>query len=366
MLLSSLRVTNFRNLASAALTPTAHGLNIICGRNGSGKTSILEAIYYLGRGRSFRSSTVGRLVQQETEQFSIFSQLVSDGQRQLPVGVERHINGTTRLRVAEKEATNVAELATLLPIQLIHSQSHQLFESGPAFRRKYLDWGLFYQFDNFLPTWRQFERILKQRNAALKNRRPKKEIDAWTEALIIPAITLDKLRREYVQLLVPTLKAFTQELMLDSSIDIQYQSGWPDEMDFHEALIQHFVDDYRQGHTQVGPHRADLNIRIQAIPAKHFLSRGQQKLLICAMILAQGSLLTNSANKELVYLVDDLPAELDLPSRMKLISLLSKQKTQVFITAIERETIDDQMSHPLNAAIRVFHVEHGSIEQTTE
>ncbi|MBX3708398.1 MAG: DNA replication/repair protein RecF [Gammaproteobacteria bacterium] len=367
MTITSLHITNFRNLAEVALVTCHNGLNIISGNNGSGKTSLLEAIYYLGLGRSFRTSAASRLIRQTADKFSMFSQLINDAQRDISIGVEREITGTTKLRVAEKDASSVAELAYYLPIRLINSQSHNLFESGPAFRRKYLDWGLFYQSEAFLFHWRQYERVLKQRNVLLRNRCSKRELDAWTDELLKYGVTLDMLRREYVEELAPLIIEITQELLAIPHLKYHYQSGWGDGIDYASVLADSYHEEVRSGHTLFGPHRADLEISMDGIPVKHFLSRGQQKLLICAMITAQGNLLTRQAKKGLIYLVDDLPAELDLASRQKLISMLSRQQqAQIFITAIESKMICELLGEPAEVPIKVFHVEHGRVAEGKE
>lgn len=366
MTIASLRIANFRNLISVDLDPSPGGLNVICGNNGSGKTSLLEAIYYLGLGRSFRTATLARLIRKETDKFSIFSQIVSDSKVHIPIGVEREINGLTRLRIAEKDAASVMQLALCLPTRLINSQSHNIFESGPAFRRKYLDWGLFYQSESFLPCWRQFERVLRQRNTILKERRPKQELDAWTEELVKYGVELDKHRREYVLALAPFVSENAQELLALSKFKFSYQPGWDENKDFASVLAHSYAEESRFGCTQYGPHRADLAITLDDVPVKHFLSRGQQKLLICAMIIAQGQLLAKHANKGLIYLVDDLPAELDLVSRQKLIALLARQSTQIFITAIESKSICDFITDQSDVPIKVFHVEHGKIVDMAE
>ena len=102
---------------------------------------------------------------------------------------------------------------------------------------------------------------------------------------------------------------------------------------------------------------------IDGIPVKHFLSRGQQKLLVCAMILAQGALLAKSVNKGLIYLVDDLPSELDFQSKQRLISLLTKQQAQIFITTIEHNDVCSFVSEEANVPLKVFHVEHGGVNE---
>jgi DNA replication and repair protein RecF len=364
MAITSLRITDFRNVSAAELLPCQDGLNIISGDNGSGKTSILEAIHYLGLGRSFRTSTSNRLIKHEKGKFSLFAQLIHDAGRELPVGVEREITGSTRQRIAEKDTASIAELATLLPILIINSYSHNLFEGGPAFRRKYLDWGLFYQIDGFLPCWRQFERVLKQRNAVLRDKRPKRELDVWTEELIKHGLALDAMRRAYLQQLLPLLIEITQELLGFSNLVISYQPGWDERQDFASTLAAFFADEYRYGYTQFGPQRADLDVTMDGIPMKHILSRGQQKLLVCAMITAQGMLLTRGTNRGLIYLIDDLPSELDLHSRKKLIALLAKQQRQVFITAIDSSTINE-IDSELLVPTKVFHVEHGIVKEQT-
>lgn len=342
--------------------PLASGFNVISGLNGSGKTSILEAIYHLGSGRSFRSPLVSRLVRYSCSKFELHAQILNDGGRKISVGMERSLSGAARSKISEEEIASMTELASLLPIRLINSQSHQLFESGPSHRRKYLDWGLFYQYDHFINIWRQFERILKQRNVLLKARKPKGELNPWTNELVSHALELDRLRQQYVKAIYPIFARLTAELLSLSQIEMTYYPGWDEHTDYPALLEESFLDEIRFGHTLFGPHRADLTIAIDRIPVKHYLSRGQQKLLICAMILAQGILLAEESNKELIYLVDDLPSELDSHSRQKLISLLSKQNKQVFITAIESEAICDFVSQS-NVPIKLFHVEHGGMNE---
>lgn len=365
MPITSLKVTDFRNLATVDLALDTQGLNIICGRNGSGKTSLLEAIHYLGLGRSFRSHLNQPLIRHSAEKFSLYAQVVSANEHLIPVGAERDLRGATKLRMAGKDVNSVAELAALLPMLTIHSQSHQLFESGPAFRRRYLDWGLFYQADGFLSCWRHYERALKQRNALLRERRRHTDISIWTRELIKHGMQLDRMRRDYVAQLTPLIIEIAARLIDVSTLEIGYQPGWDDSSELEHVFTQFEVDEIRHGHTLFGPHRADLEIKINGVLAKHFLSRGQQKLLICAMILAQGVLLSTDKEQRVIYLVDDLPSELDVVSRQKLIMLLTEQNAQVFITAIEKNLISDPVSD-MGIAIKVFHVEHGAHQPSEE
>lgn len=366
MPLTLLRLNQFRNFTTAEINPCEIGFNIISGNNGSGKTSLLEAIYYLSHGRSFRASVGKRLIQHHEDKFSIFSQLVNAQGVTFPVGLEKDQHGGQRSRIDGEEAASIASIATHLPVRLINSQSHNIFEAGPNYRRRYLDWGLFYAFDGFLPCWRQYERALKQRNALLKSRRPAPELTAWTDALITHGLVLNGYRRQYVDSLDNYLQPLVTELLGADDITIDYDAGWKSCNDFASALAALTTDEWRAGFTLAGPHRADLLVYKAGVPVQHILSRGQQKLLICAMIIAQGMLLAAEVNRSLIYLIDDLPAELDETSKQKLIALLTKQQTQVFITAIDSASITNDLKHHPAVTCKVFHVEHGAVNQETQ
>jgi DNA replication and repair protein RecF len=218
MPLTRLEITDFRNLASAKLEPISSGFNLFYGHNGSGKTSLLEAIYYLSLGRSFRSTVIGRIVRNTADKFRIFAQKTAPGDQSIPIGIERQLQGDTKIRIAGKDVQSIAELADFTPVQLINSSCFNLLDGGPVFRRKYLDWGIFYLNKDFLRIWRDVSQILKQRNAALRSRRPKKELEAWTQELAAKGMALDQLRQEYVQQLSPLLIATVAELIAKLAI----------------------------------------------------------------------------------------------------------------------------------------------------
>lgn len=358
--LSLLVISAFRNLASVKLHPITEGFNFIHGKNGSGKTSLLEAIYYLGLGRSFRSTQIDRVINYSANQLSIFGHVATNAAQSVSLGLERHVDAKIKFRINGEEAASIAELASFVPIQLMDSHCHDLLDSGPFFRRKYIDLGLFYQENDFLRLWRLYERALKQRNAALRHRASRKELDSWTCELINNALPLDQLRRDYVDALVPLLIDALAELLPVARLKIAYYQGWENGNNYTEVLLKAIDKDYQLGYTQYGPHKADLKIIINDIPAKDILSRGQQKLFVCAMILARGALLQTRTNKAPIYLVDDLPAELDLASRSSLIGLLSRQKAQIFVTATENKVWGDVLaSHPN----KMFHVEQGHVSE---
>lgn len=353
-----LDIIDFRNLASVKIEPLYHGFNFIYGHNGSGKTSLLEAIYYLSVGRSFRSSVSDRIIANAADKLSIFANIAGIKEQNIPVGLERQSNGDIKIRIHGDDIRSVAALAELTPVQLMDASCHHLLDSGPSFRRKYLDWGVFYSSNDFLRVWKQFERALKQRNAALRNRMLLKEIASWTHELVDHALFLDQLRRDYVAQLIPILEQTVSELLMIPGLEICYQPGWDQRTAYAEVLRQSIDKDLQLGYTHWGPHKADLSIAINGTPAKDILSRGQQKLFVCAMIIARGTVLKRHTNKRPIYLVDDLPSELDMISRSSLITLLTKQDAQIFITAVERKGWDQYLQHN---PVKMFHVEHGKV-----
>jgi DNA replication and repair protein RecF len=360
MPLTRLDITDFRNMVSINVEPLLSGFNLFFGLNGSGKTSLLEAIYYLSLGRSFRSTTIGRVIRNSADRFLIFAHSSDTLEQQISIGIERQQEGEIKIRIAGKDVRSTAELADLTPVQLIHSHCYHLLDGGPLFRRKYLDWGVFYINNDFLRIWRGYVQVLKQRNAALRMHRSKTEVQAWTDELIPKAAQLDALRQEYINQLFPLLLNTVGELIALPGLHLGYYRGWDADRDYGQVLQGALDRDMQLGYTQFGPHRADIKVTINRVFAKDILSRGQQKLFVCAMILAQGALLNSCANKKPIYLIDDLPAELDVVSRTNLIALLSKQQTQIFVTALERHTLVDALA---TLPLKMFHVEQGKITE---
>ncbi|MES2218931.1 MAG: DNA replication/repair protein RecF [Pseudomonadota bacterium] len=358
MPLTRLDITDFRNLAAITLEPLVTGFNFLYGMNGSGKTSLLEAIYYLSVGRSFRNCTSGRIIRHSTDKLLIFAHKKTNNDQYVTLGLERKQHGALKIRIANKDAQSIAELASLLPVQLMNASCYSLLEGGPAYRRKFLDWGNFYLHVEFLRVWQDYNQALTQRNAALRNGQPQKELVVWNQMLTEKAQRLDQLRQDFVNLLIPQLKTTVAELISLPGLELYYQRGWDEGEDYAAVLAASLDKDRYMGYTQFGPHRADFKMKINQVDAKDILSRGQQKLFVYAMILAQGALLHRCTNKKPIYLIDDLPAELDIVSRNNLITLLSRQETQIFVTAVEREALSENLC---NLPVKMFHVEHGNV-----
>lgn len=362
MSFTKLSITNFRNFTTAYLEALPQGFNLLYGINGSGKTSLLEAIYYLSYGKSFLSNLSSRVIKHSADKLILSANINREASSPIiSAGIERTQNGKLTIKIAGNEANTVAELAALNPTLLINSQSFCLLDGGPAFRRKLIDWGGFHKNPDYLRSWRQCMLALKQRNAALRQKRHKAEIKSWDLELIEKTEVLHKYRLEYVNFFIELFNDLIGSFLQLQNLKLEYFPGWDSKESYASVLCSAYERDFSLGRTHFGPHRGDLSIKINDIPAKDILSRGQQKLFVCAMILAQGMLL-KSLNKKPIYLIDDLPAELDSMNRRNLIKLLSEQNTQVFVTAVEHTLLQKSFA---DAPMKMFHVEHGTLRESS-
>jgi DNA replication and repair protein RecF len=363
MSLRRLEVSGLRNLRNASLEDCGR-INILVGPNGSGKTSFLEAIYLLGLGRSFRSSRLTPIINYDTDAVTVYGGLSGDQDGYQSLGVLRSRQGRQELRINKAPVENVAELARALPLQLINSESFALIVGGPKVRRQFMDWGVFHVKPAFLERWRKAQRCLKQRNYLLRAHRLRPhgriyspELAAWDQELALCAEDIDRLRARYIEEIAPLFSQILRRLVDLPTVSLGYQRGWSADIQLQAALEAGVERDIKLGSTAAGPHRANLDIRVGGVLAAEVLSRGQLKLVVSSLRLAQGAHLARQHNSRCVYLVDDLPAELDKEHRATLCQLLDEMGCQVFITCVDADTIESSWSDI--SAVRQFHVKQG-------
>lgn len=345
------RAANFRCLESAELEFKPR-FNLICGANASGKTSLLEALAYLGRGKSFRGATTANLTRHGEAEFVLFGEVErADGK--LAVGVRNGREGM-EVRVGGERAAGAAALAEALPLQVIDPEVHNLVAGGPEQRRRFLDWVAFHVEHDHLMAWRRFRRALKQRNAALKAKSSESTIRSWNAEFLVLADQLDASRRRVLELTQDTLQEQGYAL-LETELGYEYQQGWARERGLEEALEAGIERDLQLGSTQAGPHRADIKISYDERQARKLVSRGQQKLLASAMILAATETAQTSLERPLLLLLDDPAAELDNDSVGRLMTAVAALGCQVVATSLDAEAI----LFPEKPAM--FHVERGVV-----
>lgn len=356
MSLQKLDIYNVRNILNASLIPSS-GLNFIYGKNASGKSSLLEAIFILGRARSFRTTHIKQAIHFAQKSLIVSGKSIQKNGSHCQLGVQ--LDGSDlEIRINQRPHQARHHLAYALPIQLIDPKSYRLLDSGPQIRREFIDWGVFNDNERFLFAWRQFKTALKQRNASLKIKRYQ-QIEVWNKELVNYGTIVADFRLQYITRLESVFKTISGEFLEIESIGFQLLSGWDHEKGFKQTLIEDLEKDLRYGFTHSGPHRCDLHVSVNGRLAKDYVSRGQLKLLVLALKLAQVKLMQLEQSNVGCVLIDDFTAELDSVHRDKLLNYLVRLEYQVFMTATELSEFGN-ITHIPN--YKVFHVEQGQVK----
>lgn len=349
--LQQLRLEDFRNVAHADLR-LSPGANIIVGANGSGKTSVLEAVYMLATARSFRAGRATSVIRFGTGETRLFGKF-RIGERSHRVGLSRARTGDLGARVNGQPVQQASELATEIPVVLITPESLDLVSGSPELRRRCLDWGVFHVEPSVTSAWSRFRRALRQRNELLRRDADSSQFRPWNAELAESGRMISLARERYLaQLLgIDALR----EVMEALEASIELSLGWSGE-DLLTLLQQNEARDRALGHTSAGPHRADLRIRTQGRAASEVMSRGQKKRLSIELRLGQMAVLSERSERRAIALVDDLRSELDASATRAVLDRLADMGVQRFLT-----TLDEPERVRVREDDAVFHVEHGRI-----
>jgi DNA replication and repair protein RecF len=347
--LASLKITGVRSLKEAALD-FRPGLNLIYGPNGSGKTSILESIFLVGRGRSFRTRHTEQLISRGGSSLQVFAQTVDPVHR---IGFQYGRDESYLARLDGEDVRSLAELPPAFFVEVIDPEVHRLVEGAPGERRRWLDWGVFHVEPAFLESWLRFSRALRQRNAALKQGQDPR---VWDGEIATYGEVVARQRSLWFETIKPFLNETIHRLArLD--VELSYYRGWSAERSLAEALAEGEERDRARGATQVGPQRADVHLRMGGKAARETLSRGQQKLVAAAMVLALLRRLREQQVAPPTLLLDDPAAELDGQRLASLVQMVTELECQLVITSL------DPALQVFGQPERVFHVEQGAVTQ---
>jgi DNA replication and repair protein RecF len=325
MILTSLHLQSFRCFTDTKFT-FHPAFNFISGQNGVGKTALLEAISLLSVGRSFRSREIQPLIHAHQDEMVLFANL----QDAHTLSIQKSRLSPTQIKINTQACFRTSELTAFLPSQIIYQDLFQIIDAGPAVRRQCLDWGMFHVKQNYHEYLKQYHQALKQRNALLKKRANASQFSHWNQTLSELAAWIDEARSAYFNLLYPAFKKILAQLGT-FDCELEYYNGWDKNgKQLTEVLESHYVADIQRQYTQFGIHHADLAITTETKKAKLYLSRGQQKILLLALKVAQAQLLS----KPLIYIWDDVCSELDEAHLERLSKLLKTIPGQFFISGV--------------------------------
>jgi DNA replication and repair protein RecF len=373
MPLDFLKIHNGRNLKEYSLNPHPF-FNIIYGSNGVGKTTILESIYLLLRSRTFRSSKYKSFINHDSNTCTVFSRFSTHDESnyfsKFTLGISRSKDLTQPvLHLNSNKINSLSIITKLVILGLITPESFTLLDAGPSTRRKFIDWGVFHVEPSFLSDWRSYKKILSSRNNLLatyskefkinkKLSNDKQELlECWTPQLVELNNKLNQYRESQLKNITTIfktyLKCFSSELADD--INLNYYQGWSKGIAYDDFLKQKMTEDLNAGFTRYGTHRGELKIVFKKNMAKDILSRGQKKIVIICLILAQFKYLIDfdESIEHNILLLDDIDSELDDRNLSILFEILHAFKSQIIVTTTncQKYTFIDDIDY------RLFHVE---------
>ena len=351
MAISQLSLTDFRNLASTTLDFHPR-LNLVTGQNGSGKTSLLEAIYVLCQACSFRTHQLKQCIRHDKSSLLLFgrSHNYRAGLSKSDKKLEIHLDGEPIKRRSE--------LVRKSPVLILNADSFLLISGSPQLRRQFIDWCLFHVEHAYADDWLLFKHALKQRNRLLKTKQDLRQLPYWDQHLLEPSMRLSRLRSHYCEQLNSLMSEQTSGILENLSITLEYQQGWPQSEKLEDSLEKYRARDIKAGFTSCGIHRDDLRILSRGRPVMETLSRGQSKRLCLALILSALKLVNEKAPGQIILLIDDLHSELDESAQSMVYDQLDNMDLQLFIS-----NIDESVPKPVAAKeFKMFHVEHGMIK----
>lgn len=364
MLIQNIRIINFRNIVLSDLNPSPN-FNFIFGPNGAGKTSLLEAIYCLGLGKSFRNPSLRRCVLHDAEHFQLGATISEKEPQQSTssqIRFSKSRQGARKATLDNELQTSMVNIAQLLPVQYVGVDTNDLFLMGAQYRRRFLDWGVFHVEHRFYQVWRDYNKLLKQRNVLIKQKAVRSELEAWDDCLDVLARDLDVFRASYIHALTVYMNDLWSEFGFKGRVEMIYRRGWDAGKSFRQCLRDNYHKEISVGYSIAGPQRANIVFRCDGHLVSETFSQGQQKLLSYILRLSQGLLMKEKTKRSSVYIIDDLPSEFDLDRIQRVINILQSLNAQVFVTAVE-DSVCDKLSDMEGSSM--FHVEHGCFQPLT-
>lgn len=365
MIVKRLKFENFRNLLNNEIFP-CEKVNVIYGDNAQGKTNLLEAIWLFCGGHSFRGSKENELINFDDNFFRLSMDFHSFDRDQNAEITFSQNKKKIKLNSVEKNSSSY--LTEVFSCVVFSPENMTLVKRGPSLRRKFLDGAICQQRIRYAAALAKYNQIINQRNALLKDIYKHKELKdtlpIWDDSLAITGGVILKERIEYIKELKIYAQKYHEDISCNKEIlDIEYISNCgATEDDSVEDITEKLRvayeksrnEDYHTGYTNIGPHRDDMEIKINGISAKTFGSQGQQRSAVLSLKLAQAQMLYKKNGEKPVILLDDVLSELD-PKRQDF--LLNKvEDYQVFVTCCEESNKEQLKSG------KVFYINSGEVK----
>ena len=362
MPITDICIENIRCIERVELKPHKK-FNFLSGPNGSGKSSFLEAVYLLGMARSFRTKNIKKIISNNEEECRVLAQYVDHAGAENRAGISKSRDSSTIIRLNQQTLKTASLLARILPVRILSQESFSLIDGPSKERRQFIDWLGFHVEHRFNETWTSVQRLIKQRNSLLRQGSGlnRAELAIWDAELSLHGKMLTEFRSQVFLSYMENFTPLRERLLPDIKIQLNFYQGWPESIELAQSLRDNIERDVNLGYTHSSPNRADFHIRVDGKLASDCLSRGQKKLLVYALTLAQittFSELKDDDKAPSIILIDDIGAELDEHNRHLLIDTLDVSRSQVFITGTELVVPETSLE---KSSYKMFHVEQGSV-----
>jgi len=345
MSIARLFIKNFRLFKTIDLDLNKRDLLII-GPNGSGKTSILEAINLLISRKSIRTRDLKECIKEGSEGFSLGLEIKNENEV-LTIKAAKQVN--KRISIKTKLGNTDANKSNLPIIQFIQAKDLRMIEGETELRRDFFNKTMFHVEHSSESDFKNYKKALNQRNISLKRKVSERELKVWDEALIETGNILAKRQKSFFENVFKKSmeekrkKGVTndaKEAFLNH-IKVAINRGWSESLSFSKALMESRDKDRVLGYTSAGPHRLDFKYSINNKLAKSLLSRGQQKLLIILSFFSFNDILSAKNTAGVVYLIDDVTSELDQDNLAIVLEQAVGLKAQLLITAIKGKSLSN-------------------------
>tara|TARA_B100001142_G_scaffold1163_1_gene1175 strand:- start:10515 stop:11591 length:1077 start_codon:yes stop_codon:yes gene_type:complete len=353
--LTNISIKHFRCFESVEIS-LSPGINFFYGCNGSGKTSMLEAVFIFSSGKSFKSSNPSSLIKHKKDDFYLKG---FDSKKGYIVEVEKNQNKPISVKLNNNKIVT-SRLIKEFPCTPIHNNTFSFTDAPPDFRRKLLDRSIFIAEQAFSSSWFSFYRTLKQRNALLKDNRIS-DIYAWNQKLSDEGKVLTDYRKDFFDKTILEFNNLLEILEPNNVFDffdlisIEFYKGWDSIKSLKETLENNLQKDLQRKTTTQGPHKADIKFLINNEDARQILSRGEQKFFSILWSCAQHEVLKRLYEIEATLIIDDIKSELDERVFGLFVELLKLNKNQVIFSCIE-DCFSSKITDKFNE-FKKFHVE---------